>query len=1610
MKRLLATAVFSVILYFAALSQCSNLRLSVDKKIQCAPGIINFNVSGAPTGSSYLWDFGNGYTVNTDTVYEFFLNAQVIDVKVQVTFPNGFKCTVQEIGIAEILAKPIASYTISRRKLCDGPDTVTLINTTPNTQEISWIVDGTNYFSAPDTITHKFKTSGDKNINIVVTDSFGCRNVQEFTNVAVVHPDVIVNFTADHTDGCVTKNVQFTANIRNNGQKITSSEWQFKGANIGFSGNLTPPQLRYVNPGEYGASLTVKTDKGCTHSLTKEKYLKFGDSIQLELSIKDQVMCVSDSTSVHIINPVAGRYYWNIEGTPDTTMNSATDLTVKFNQAGEFDVHVVLNFGGCFSLLSVKDAIKVKDVKANFKSPDNYHCKIPHITHIKNTSTSYNNTGLTYQWNISDIFNNAISTSNKKNLNYASPDWGRYSVELIAMDQFGCTDTMFANQFIRVDSIRPAIARDERVGCVNQTITLRTSTPESSYQSSDSFYWIIYDLDGKTIYNQGNGREIKQSFSKPGFYDVKLYAGNLIGCIDSLNAKEFIEIIKPVKGFKVNTPMICAYDEVELQATTTPESAPFKHTWEITHQSTGTSLLMETDTAKVRSILLSRLGKYNVMYHHQINDGCKDSLQKNAAIHVNGLTGEIKLSKSSGCVPMETTSSFNVVNNFHFGNNSDSISYSWSVAPKEGVEISDPKAANPTIKFTKQGVYTVYIHAENSSSCGFNSRSQQVFVGVIADFEVDKNKVCAGQDISITNTSQLAPFKYQWNIFSSGAYAIDPTVSPVIFTPNGDTYYDIQLVASKEDACFDTITKRVHSLIVTSDFEMADTHLFCAPAYAQFNTLSENADTFYWNFGDGSEIASTDTYIANIYNRNTGSGKGFDVTLISKSYLGCADTLTIESAVKIFGPVPDFTITNPIGCEPLEVTFTNKSRDVVQYFLNFDDNTNLDSTDFNSHTYVVQTTNLNQKFIPSVYALDSLGCATVYVSQDTITVLKRPKAIPSDQEIEGCSPVQVALNDESLRITSRSWLLNRTEISRETSINPSISEPGNHVIELIVSNSNNCSDTSTFNVAVYENPKATFTLTQIPCLNEFIEATGQSTRGSAISDWVWVIKNLAIVDTTHTPNYPLLFNQSGNYRLEMKAINTHGCFDEYDSTFIIRGVDDIPQGEIDYVTVNEEDHIEIHWTDINPDFISQTTVRDHETQQVLYQNGVNRESMVTVLYNDLKQAHCFTISHTNFCGDLGIESSSHCPIILNVEKAGNYELNLNWSLYTGWNSVNEYIIYRSADGKNFEELTRVDGSIQSYTDKLLCDQQYCYIIEASNGQFTSRSNKDENTPIYINYMVPVDITYATIEDNSIVGVYWNAPTSNYPFTYRLNQYDAYGINLIESTDMENTRFYDDNIDVTSENYVYKVQIVNHCGLAGMEGYQGKPILLQGHYIDDAGRLNWSAYEEWDEGVDYYDIQIEKNQQFVSIATVPGNQNAYVDKEFHKDINGDYVYRVIAVSYNSEVTSMSNQIDVRGASYVWVPNAFSPNDDNHNPNFKPSVQFMYLVNNGTYRDYEMKIYNRWGEELFRTNEVTLGWDGTYKQKDCEMESYLYHIRVTGLDRVIYDKKGLVRLMR
>jgi gliding motility-associated-like protein len=87
----------------------------------------------------------------------------------------------------------------------------------------------------------------------------------------------------------------------------------------------------------------------------------------------------------------------------------------------------------------------------------------------------------------------------------------------------------------------------------------------------------------------------------------------------------------------------------------------------------------------------------------------------------------------------------------------------------------------------------------------------------------------------------------------------------------------------------------------------------------------------------------------------------------------------------------------------------------------------------------------------------------------------------------------------------------------------------------------------------------------------------------------------------------------------------------------------------------------------------------------------------------------------------------------------------------------------------------------------------------------------------------------------------------------------------------------------------------------------------------------------------------------------------------------------------------------------IPNVFSPNGDGINDVF-------YIVNHVNIILYEFSIYDRWGEQVFTTNNLTEGWDGTYRNKEAEIGTYMYTLIATDEEGIDVSRNGTVILLR
>lgn len=119
--------------------------------------------------------------------------------------------------------------------------------------------------------------------------------------------------------------------------------------------------------------------------------------------------------------------------------------------------------------------------------------------------------------------------------------------------------------------------------------------------------------------------------------------------------------------------------------------------------------------------------------------------------------------------------------------------------------------------------------------------------------------------------------------------------------------------------------------------------------------------------------------------------------------------------------------------------------------------------------------------------------------------------------------------------------------------------------------------------------------------------------------------------------------------------------------------------------------------------------------------------------------------------------------------------------------------------------------------------------------------------------------------------------------------------------------------------------------------------------------------------------------------------------------GVYTYVVTATAPNGCSGSDSVTIDVYALADIFVPNAFTPNNDGHNDVFRAlpvSIRdFKYLT-----------VFNRWGQRVFTTTNPGVGWDGTFNGTEMPVGTYVWMAAGVDYTGKLIERKGTVILIR
>jgi gliding motility-associated-like protein len=118
--------------------------------------------------------------------------------------------------------------------------------------------------------------------------------------------------------------------------------------------------------------------------------------------------------------------------------------------------------------------------------------------------------------------------------------------------------------------------------------------------------------------------------------------------------------------------------------------------------------------------------------------------------------------------------------------------------------------------------------------------------------------------------------------------------------------------------------------------------------------------------------------------------------------------------------------------------------------------------------------------------------------------------------------------------------------------------------------------------------------------------------------------------------------------------------------------------------------------------------------------------------------------------------------------------------------------------------------------------------------------------------------------------------------------------------------------------------------------------------------------------------------------------------------GTYTACLVAINEFNCTDTVCEQVPIIINALLDVVNAFTPNSDGVNDR---AVVIGYGIEKMTFR-----IYNRWGQLVYESNDPDQGWNGKYKGKDQPMDAYGYTLEAFMFDGARIQKSGSITLIR
>ncbi|MCB2194876.1 MAG: PKD domain-containing protein [Bacteroidetes bacterium] len=958
----------------------------------------------------------------------------------------------------------------------------------------------------------------------------------------------------------------------------------------------------------------------------------------------------------------------------------------------------------------------------------------------------------------------------------------------------------------------------------------------------------------------------------------------------------------------------------------------------------------------------------------------------------------------------------------NFTDNSSANTEFWNWDFDDGSTSSTQNTQNTFVN-TESFTYPFDVTLDVISDRGCtNSTVQQINVlpYVEADFDINISEGCSPLTVTITNNSLSSGTEWYWywdkddRVINAGVLAAansnDNTNSftHTFVNNSGSSRTDsLTLIVGNGNGCYE-IYKRAITVHSTIDAEFdVSVDEGCNPLSVQFTNNTVNGSIYNWNFGDGS---STTTASPNkVFTNTTTTDKPFTVRLTAESAEGCVDTedtvITVYSKV-----ISGFSIATSEGCPPFTTTIENTSvgnaSNTYQWLI---DNVAVagaptDKSDFD-HTYE-NTVSTVRDYQVKLIATNPHGCTSEHI--DIVRVYEYVEASFSMDVNEGCTPLVVDFIDLStvpVADTKYTWEFRDGATSGlsdpdHTFYNPSRTTDIQREVKLTVQSANYCSDDTSLTVDIYHQPLAKFYIDKTSSCPPLQSTLTKLSEGEDSYEWRFGDGNTSTTDENFVYTWDNTdIDNIQYYNLELWVGTNNNCVDStsLDVTVFPKVIADFtmsdtagcsPLKDVQFTNTSTSPATQFFWT------FGDGSYTNIENPLHDFANITSVDRVYDIYLRASSEYNCFD------------DTTQHITVYRQPE--AEFYIDPNYMTFPE-NTVGITNVTNPGPFDYFWEFGDINNSTSTVKDPNQFEYEHWgqKIIELT---VTSQTNSDcfdyfSDTAIILPPKVNADFT--TDKNGGCVDggleVQFTAAGSAYNEEYQYDWefgdgetgegqyvthvYEEPGAYYVKLT--ARSREYTD----VEEDYAYKT----------IYAYANPEVNFE--VSPKLAMLDPTTLEA---RVKFYNMSTCNDTSGCAYTWDFGDGETAISTDVthgYKEL-GKFDVSLTAVSVHGcrDSLTLYEEVEIIGAGQIAFPNAFTPDGFGppENETFKPLAEGVI--------EYELFIYNRWGELIFTTKDLSKGWDGTIDGEPAKPDVYVWKAQGKYTNGKSFELAGDVTLIR